>query len=410
MTIMRRNKRISVLLIFLFVFPLLSGCWDRMEIEERAIVLGIGIDKAADDMLPKSDAFSYPSEKKLSITRTGLLKVSVQIAVPGRIPLGPGEGGGGGGGQKTVWVVNAVGNTIADAINVLQQRVSRPLFFGHLRIIVVSENVASKGIDNLNDYFRRNPEVRRTNWMVICKGEASKVMHASPQLERVPTLYLMTTMDQSVKMGRFPNDFLGIFWTAVSAKGRSGYLPFIELKQNENVQISGLALFIGGKLVYVTEPRDILFYMGIMGVREGGSETYVKAKELPNYYMFQSRTRKSKFQVSLVNGKPNVKISVIIEGNILSKSNDYSLLNKQTVKILENQMEQDAQKNYKDFISRTQKVNSDIFGFGEHIRAKLPAYWNQHIKTSEKWEQEYKSLHVDIDVDIHIRRVGMKAV
>ncbi len=144
--------------------------------------------------------------------------------------------------------MDAVGFTIDDAVNALQQRVSPPLFFGHLRIIVVSEAVARLGMQNLNDYFRRNPEVRRLNWMFICKQEASDIMFASPQLERVPSLYLMTTMDQAVKMGRFPNDFLGVFWNASSSKGREGFLPYVELKKEQNIQISGMAYFRGEKI------------------------------------------------------------------------------------------------------------------------------------------------------------------
>ncbi|OXM87696.1 Ger(x)C family spore germination protein [Paenibacillus rigui] len=409
MTAKRRNKTVSVLLLVITVFPILAGCWDRMEIEERAVVLGIGIDKAKEKHTKPNEAVSHPANKDMKVLGTDIIKVTVQIAVPGRIPLGPGEGGGGGGGQKTVWVVEAVGHTVADAFNVLQQRVSRPLFFGHLRIIVVSEVVASKGIENLNDYFRRNPEVRRTNWMVICKGEAANIMHASPQLERVPTLYLMTTMDQAVKMGRFPNDFLGIFWSSVSAKGKEGYLPYMEMMENDNVQISGLALFRGDKLVSVTDPREIILYMGIMGVREGGGESYVKPKGSSDYFMFQSRTRKSTFKVSLQDGKPHINVRVIIEGNLLSKSSEAVTLNEALVRDIELQLDKIAMQSYKQLVVKTQAVSSDIFGFGEHIRAKLPKYWNEHIKTEEHWQEQYSGLKVDISVDIHVRRIGMKA-
>ena len=404
-----RSKKISVLLMFSFVLPLLTGCWDRLEIEERAVVLGVGIDKAEQALPKPSEAISHPADKQLNITKAGLIKVSAQIAVPGRIPLGPGEGGGGGGGQKTIWVVEATGYTVADAFNVLQQRVSRPLFFGHLRIIVVAEKVAKKGIENLNDYFRRNPEVRRTNWMVICKGEATAIMHASPQLERVPTLYLMTTMDQAVKMGRFPNDFLGVFWNASSAKGKEGYLPYMEMMENDNVQISGLAMFRGDRMVMTTTPREIIHYMGIMGMREGGGEAYAKLEGMKEYFMFQSRTRQSMFKVSLQNGKPYIKVTTIIEGNLLSKSSESISLKSDVIRAVEVQLEKQAAEGYRNLIAKTQLADSDIFGFGEYIRAKQPSYWNANIQTSEKWREHYKELKIDVKVDVHIRRVGMKA-
>ncbi|MEW9668532.1 hypothetical protein [Ammoniphilus sp. 3BR4] len=72
-----------------------------------------------------------------------MIRLTVQIAIPGRIPLGPGEGGGGG--EKPVWVLDVVGHTIGDALSNLQQQVADRLFFGHLRVIAVSEAVAILG-------------------------------------------------------------------------------------------------------------------------------------------------------------------------------------------------------------------------------------------------------------------------
>ncbi|TDF95978.1 Ger(x)C family spore germination protein [Paenibacillus piri] len=399
-----------MLLVFLLAFPLLTGCWDRLEIEERAVVLGVGIDKANPKEKTINEDVSHAKDE--NVEQLGLIKITVQIAVPGRIPLGPGEGGGGGGGgggPKTVWVVDAIGSTVSDAFNVLQQRVSQPLFFGHLRIIVLSESMARRGIDNLNDYFRRNPEVRRMGWMIVCKGQASDIMNASPQLERVPTLYSMTTMEQAVKMGRFPNDFLGIFWNAVSAKGKEGYLPYVVLMEDQNIQISGLAYFNSDKLAGVTDPYDITLYMGIMGSREAGGESYVKIPNSNDYVMVQSRSRKSNFKTRIVNGKPHVTINVLIEANILSKSSSNTELDKNVAKLIERQIEKNAAKKYKDFIAKIQKSGSDIFGFGEHVRAIQPGYWNREVQSAEKWAQIFKETTVDVAVTIHIRRIGMKA-
>lgn len=59
-------------------------------------------------------------------------------------------------------------------------------------------------------------------------------------------------------------------------------------------------------------------------------------------------------------------------------------------------------------ISETQRKQSDIFGFGEYVRAKAPAYWNRQIKTLEAWHDMYKEITVEIEPSIRIRRVGMK--
>ncbi|MBD0379572.1 Ger(x)C family spore germination protein [Paenibacillus sedimenti] len=398
----------SKAIILICIFLLTAGCWDRQEIEERAVVLGIGIDPAEPGAAEEEAQISH-KKGALDIPEHGMIQLTVQVAVPGRIPLGPGAGGEGGG-KRTVWVVSGVGHTIDDAINGLQQRIASPLFFGHLRVIVVSEKVAQKGMQNINDYFRRNPDIRRMSWMFISKGSTTELMKASPQLERVPTLYLMTTMDQAVKMGRFPNDFLGLFWSSVSAKGKEGYLPYAELKGQDSLQISGLAYFRGDKLVGSAQPVDIILLMGIMGMNPAGGQAFVKIPGTSDYLEFSARSRKVFTKVDIQDGQPHVRVKIMLEGNIREKSTEEVKLDHTVIQTMEKQLNKDAQKAYLDLIRRTQEKGSDIFGFGEKVRARKWKYWDQHIKTKEKWQQMYPDIKVDLTVQVEIRRVGMKAV
>ncbi|UJF34205.1 Ger(x)C family spore germination protein [Paenibacillus hexagrammi] len=401
------------LLAAVLLLVCLTGCWDRQEIEERAVVLGIGVDEAEEGAEEHEDQVSHLRGKMPGKTQ-GMLRITVQIAVPGRIPLGPGGSGGGGsggggGGISTVWVVSSVGHTLDDAINSLQQRVAPPLFFGHLRIIVISETVARIGLENLNDFLRRNPEIRRMNWMFISKGKAMDIMKASPQLERVPTLYLMTTMDQSVKMGRFPNDFLGIFWSSSSAKGKEGYLPYAEVREGDNIGISGLAYFRGNKMVGRTNPQAIVLYMGITGMNPTGGQTYVSVPGTNEFVEYSGRSRKVLTRVDIVDDKPRIQLKIYLEGNIREKSREQITLSHDIIQSVEKEMESQAEKAYKNLIEKTQKDGADIFGFGEHVRAKKWRYWNKNIQTKENWQRMYAEIQVDVSVHVQIRRVGMKA-
>ncbi|MFD0695532.1 Ger(x)C family spore germination protein [Paenibacillus sp. GCM10027628] len=397
----------GVLLVSLFMVT--AGCWDRQEIEERAVVLGIGVDQAEPGAAQKEESIAH-KPGTLTPPEQGMIRLTVQVAVPGRIPLGPGAGGeSSAGGNKTLWIVSGVGHTMDDALTGLQQRIAPPLFFGHLRIIVVSEKVAKKGMQNLNDYFRRNPDIRRMSWMFISKGSAMDIMKASPQLERVPTIYLMTTMDQSVKMGRFPNDFLGIFWSSMSSKGKEGYLPYAEHIGRDNIEIDGFAYFRGDKLVGVTKPVDIIFYMSVMGMNPSGGQAFVKIPGTSEYLEYSGRSRKAITRVDIVNGQPHINVRILLEGNIREKSNEEVVLSHDIIQTMEKQLEKDAEKEFLDLIHRTQKKGSDIFGFGEHVRARQWKYWDQNIKTKEKWQEMYRDIKVDLTVQIQIRRVGMKA-
>ncbi|WP_157265941.1 Ger(x)C family spore germination protein [Paenibacillus sp. FJAT-27812] len=393
------------------IVPFITGCWDRLEIEERAVVLGVSIDTAnTEEASQEEDEVAHVSGS-IPAPAVGMVRVAVQIALPGRIPLGPGESGGSSGSaEQTVWVIDVVGHSIDDAFMNLQQQVSSRLFFGHLRVIVVSEAVAKKGLENVNDYFRRNPEVRRMAWMMISKGRAIKFMKAAPKLERVPTLYLMSTLDEGMRMGKFPKDYIGIFWSNVSKKGQEGFLPYVEMKKEQNVEIKGLAYFVGEHLVGVTKPLEIAGYLGIKGVNPAGYRVFIQLDNSSDTIMTNTTYRKSKIKVHIKDNIPHFTIKVAVELNIEEKLSEKSKLNNPAIlKLYEKKQEEVSVKFYSDIIKKTQQKGSDIFGFGEYIRAMQPQYWNKHIKTNEKWRSVYKECEFDIHVSMKLRRIGMKA-
>ncbi|WP_336785765.1 Ger(x)C family spore germination protein [Paenibacillus sp. MMO-177] len=412
-TIRKWIKLIKMVCVLIMVTPFLTGCWDRLEIEERAVVLGVSIDKANTEKAEKEEDEISHLHGTFPTPDKGMIRVAVQIALPGRIPLGPGESGGGGGGSvgKTVWVIDVVGHSLNDAFMNLQQQVSSKLFFGHLRVIVISEAVARNGLDNINDYFRRNSEVRRMAWMMVAKGQARKLMLAAPPLERVPTLYLMSTLDQGIRMGKFPKDYIGIFWSNVSKKGQEGFLPYVDIKKEQNVEIKGLAYFVGDQMVGVTKPLEIAGYLGIKGINPAGYRVFVQLGNKGQTVMTTATHRRAKIRVQIKDDIPHFTIDMGIELNVEGKfSDEVQINNPDVLRMIEEKQREDAVKSYSKVIKDSQAKGSDYFGFGEIVRAKKPHYWNKRIKTAEEWSKMYQNCTFEVKVALKVRRVGMKAV
>ncbi len=394
----------------MLALPFLTGCWDRLEIEDRAVVLGISVDAEKPEAIAEEDETTHKADAP-AVAGKEMVRVAVQIALPGRIPLGPGEGGGGAtNAQRTVWVIDVVGHSIDDAVMNLQQQLSSRLFFGHLRVIVVSEEVAKKGISNINDYFHRNSEVRRMAWLLIAKGSAKALMTAAPQLERVPTLYLMSTLDEAIGMGKFPIDFIGMFWSRSAKKGQEGFLPYVELKKHQNVEIKGIAYFRSDQMVGKSDPIGIGVYMVVKGINPAGYRVLIQIPGTNKEVTTAATHRKSKIDVAIKNGRPVFVVTAAIEINFEEKiSGDLLINDMKTIKTIERLQSRQTEQAVEDFIKQTQRVGSDIFGFGEYVRAKKPAYWNRNIKTTEKWQNMYKDVSVEVHLDVRIRRIGMKS-
>ncbi|MFT4415035.1 Ger(x)C family spore germination protein [Fredinandcohnia humi] len=408
MGVSKRSWKWCIKVILLTIGPclLLTGCWDSEDIEQRAVVLGISIDKLdkADESIEQITGL----RKEFPKPKEGMIRLSAQIAVPGRIPLGP-QTGGAGADQKPTWLISVVGYTIDDALAVLQQEVADPLFFGHLRIIVISEEVAKDGLKRFNDYLRRNPEIRRTAWMVVSKGEAKRFMEVAPKLERVPTLYLSAMVENAVGLGKFPDDFIGLFWTKLQSKGQDTYLPYLDIKIEENIQIAGLAYFIDDKMVGKTEPVEIGLFMAVTGEEMGGYEVFVEVPETDAKVIVRADKRKSSIKTSIRNGKPHFTIKIHYESIIDEGAVNIDIDNPEIIKKIEEEGSRGVVKGTTKLIQKLQSKKSDIFGFGEYIRAKHPGYWNTKIKTKEKWREVYKDITFDIQCSTKIRRVGTKA-
>ncbi|MRN51904.1 Ger(x)C family spore germination protein [Paenibacillus monticola] len=397
-------RRISLLIILSLMSGMLVGCWDQLEIEDRALLLGLSIDKApADD--GKDDLTTHIK----NTIKLPQIRVTAQIAVPGRVPLGPGGGdSGGGGNQNPVWVVQVYGYTLDDALNNLQQQISDPRYLIHLRVIIISEELARSNLDDLNDYLRRNPEVRRRIWLLVSEGDASKFMYIQPPLQRVPTLYILAMMEKSVESGKCPANYLGEFWTTESKWGQSGNLPYIGLGDKENVIIKGLAYFSGGAMVGSTTPIELGAYMGIRGIDPGGYSVLFDSPHFgPVMIKIDERFSKSKAQIK--NGKPHITYNIFLDTSLdeqLHSSTPVS--SSHSISELEKSLNQYVTKNFYHAILQSQQAHSDIFGMGEKVRAHCPSFWRANIHDKSDWERMYSDITVDFKVKVSIRRVGLK--
>lgn len=401
-------KKLICCLLLVFSAINLTGCWDRYEIEDRAIILGIGIDKY-EDLYNGTDNGDNPNriQKEFPIDRE-LINLTVQIAVPGRIPLGPSDGGGGG--EETVWVVEVSGYTLDDAIQNLQQQLAQKMYLGHLQIIAVSETVARHGLEELSDFLRRNHEVRRTAWMLVSQGTAKAAVRAAPPLEEVPSLYLSETMNNAVSFGKFPKSYLGYFWIDSSRKGKEGFLPYISVMSDGNIMINGLAYFVEDKMVGNTTPLQIGAFMNVMGDNPGGYTIATKLPDKEGAVMYRSKKRDSDIQIELRDGLPHVNIKITSEGYIeeQTKLKEGIRQDSNYLRKIEAEIKKTATVGIESLIKQVQEDGSDIFGIGERIRGQHSNFWNEQVKTKEKWQELFPEIKIKVDVNIRIKRVGMR--
>ena len=105
----------KIVVFMLIISFLLTGCWDKIEVEDRAHINALGIDKfdtvIEDDSIKNRYVFtfSFPEHKK-------------EIA-------------------KDI-VVSSIGETLYSVSRIMASRSNRDFFLGHLRTVVIEADIA----------------------------------------------------------------------------------------------------------------------------------------------------------------------------------------------------------------------------------------------------------------------------
>lgn len=131
------RKVISLIVVLSLTTITLTGCWDRVEIEEIGFVLGVGID------LQKKEDVEERAERAAPGKPEGKRRylLTQQIAIPGGLQGGQGSGAGGAD-QKAYYNIVSEGDTMFEMVRSVAARTSRTPYYEHIKIIIISEEIA----------------------------------------------------------------------------------------------------------------------------------------------------------------------------------------------------------------------------------------------------------------------------
>ncbi|WP_313894094.1 Ger(x)C family spore germination protein [Psychrobacillus sp.] len=382
------KKGIVILLILSVV---LSGCWNRRELNELAITMAIGIDKLEDEYL-----------------------VSAQVVVPAEVSASGGKGG------SPVTLVQGRGETVYEAIRKMTKGSPRKIYPGHLRILILGESLAKEGIGNPLDLISRDWEFRSDFYVVIAKDStAEELLNIQTPLESIPANKMFNTLKTSEEnwaatVGVTLDQLIinlrsdgkeavltGLVATGQIEKGSS--------KQNvetvtpaANIQFDDLAAFKDDKLVGWLTEDESRAYSDIMNLVKSTVGTISCPEE--GKANLEVLRFKSDVKGNVKNGIPEVDIGIQIEANVGAIECPIDITIPESLEALEKIYEKEVEKTIKDSITSVQeKYEADIFGFGNAIHRSNPKEW----KTMKKeWNEYFIDLVVNTKVDVKIIKTG----
>lgn len=173
---MKKNKPVlCLLLILLLVLPLLlTGCWDSVELNRRAIVSGVAIDRGEGE-----------TEKYV---------LSFQVIVADEIS------GQNARGISPVALYTGKGRTMFEALANASRQTARFLSLAHVRVLVVSEKLAREGIKDMMDVLERESDTRLTSLVFVAKGQPARdILSTMTVFSKIPANDLVEKLDTTSK-------------------------------------------------------------------------------------------------------------------------------------------------------------------------------------------------------------------
>lgn len=368
---------------------LLSGCWDRAEVNDLALVVGTVVDKK----------------------ENGNVELAVQLIVP-QGEKGGGEmmsGGGGGGGAKLTYVVAEEGADVAAAIRQLQEKLPRRLFWAHNGEVIFGERLLREGIGGQLDFFDRYHGTRMRNFIFAAKSPASALLQTVPPVGRSSG----EAINRLAKTGTVAGITLKDVLQMLKSDSQAVIIPWIEQspsvpgeeeKEAPSLRLNGAAVLKKDKIVGRIDDK---ITRGVMWLRDEIKTAIVtvKPKGTKGYVSIELLESDTKMVPSVTGDKWKMNVRLQTKGNVIQNTTDLEMANPDVNKKLEKEVERDIQRVIMSTLDQVQKgMKADIFGFAEAFHRQYPGRWN---RVKDRWNEVFPKVEVSVDARVSISSSGL---
>lgn len=383
-----RRYRVGVLV--LLTLPMLAtGCWDRVEIEERGFVVGAGIDVAEEEQ-----------------AENGKYLLTFQFVVPGGLQSKE-SGGKGGSKGEAYFNLTSAGNTMFSAARNMSYRTSRSPYLQHNRLILISEELAMRGefVKTL-DLFLRDHEMRRAAKVMVAEGKASELLEVKPRNEKIPIMYFESTAENPSKSARiYPPTNIGDVQSFILSK-TSFALPKLS-KLDDEVSVSGSAVFDGGSQTLKGFLND-QETSGLNILRGTAQDGVLEFKMKDDYLAYEIKGLKRKILAD-ISDPEHIRFTLFInmEGNIGETQDRINLLEKYEVSEIEQKTADELFNLTTSTIEKVQqKFKVDVIGLGDYLKQQHYPVWKKIKDNWDRGDHIFAQSEIVVEARAEVRIVG----
>ncbi|MGO0060685.1 Ger(x)C family spore germination protein [Brevibacillus fluminis] len=379
---MKRRRR-SLLCALLIPALLLSGCWDRREIEDIGMAVGMAIDKG-----PKANMLHLTTQ--FVNTVAGNNKDVTQV--------------------HSYYNVDATGTAMLVMIRQMASKTDRTPYFTHLKVVLISDEIARQyNMFELTNLLMRDHEIRRTVQMLVVKGKASDLLGAHTRKQEIPSLEIW---------GMTGNDYKSMYIPHVVTLGdisihlsdhNSFVIQYIRMEKG-GFRLSGVAVISGKtkKLIGTIENLEQMSGLSLLllkGMGSSGGAIRITDPKTKKPLVFDVRNVNRRVSVNQSNGKIVFTAQIRLEGR-LNEDWTYpgNAFKESYLRERTKQFEQKVLQDTKAALAVLQKqLKVDVLGYEDKFRIADYASWK---KWKNNWDDVFSKSEIIVDVKVFIRDYG----
>ena len=263
------------------------------------------------------------------------------------------------------------GKTISNALNDLDLKLNKKIYLGHLKTMIISEDLAKEGLSDILNYFLKNEKIRDNFYLLISEDISGEDLLKKIEKEGLSLNNIDHLLSEDKLSSPIVNNTVNHFLRNLLDEGIDPSLNYI----NEDLEIHNIAIFKDDKLVS-------------------------KSNQTNEINIFLNNTNSLLFSISceknitvtidniqIKNKKKNSEIQTLIYGIAQITEGNCNL----TKKELTNKINKKLKKNLTETLQKLQENNTDIAGFGKLL------FSSENLK-----EDYFKMLKINIQTNIKL--------
>lgn len=379
-------KRIKFLILLL---PLLSGCYNYRELNELGITTAVSIDYKDNNFYVIAEVINPIKQQDASSSN-----------------------------NSPFVNYNSSSSSLQDAFRKVVLESPRQLYAAQLEIIVLSEEVVNNHLEEVLEYFARDPESRTEIKIIVAKTEDStKAITLQTLLTSLSSSNIIKSLDlQSKVLGMaYPvtlNELLNMYidpYLEVVLPSMTLYGNYEIGDEKENITTSSPKAIVKINGSTITKDNKILGYLDleeskILNLINGKlKETIIKMNYYDGYIIFEPNRIKVSRELDIKNNI--IKINISGYSKTKEIQSNINVKDPKEVEKLNKALNMELEKKITDtFNSIREKYDTDVFGFQELYYRTNYKYFKENC--TNWYEDIYPKIKLEVKANVRLYEKG----